>query len=443
MTYLSDDILVARSLAGDAQAFMVLARRYRGPLSSLIRFRVGSPDDAQDVMQETLLAAWSGLPRLREPQRFRPWLLQVARNRCRDFLKSTHRRDEPTEGRLLEGLVNRAGRAVAADRACVAAAEEALGEIPGPPGEAARLFYLDGLTITQVASETHSPEGTVKRRLHDARAQIREALGVSKVGKEPMTARTPRRHLPPVPPLRPEIAIVESDAAPFAVDCPELRWWGIVPEVGQTASWATYSPPGWEMNEYTDMRAVGEGKAHGTPCVNIEVTTWDNERGWESHGVRRIFGRLTEDKAQYLAILYEDAALQLQTYLDEGFDWAWGEMDRRIEDRGRFVRQPDGSWRQAHGVGDCSAFAAGVCQVRIGEGGFECLRVFQIEGALDDDHTAIIEGYFTREGRNVLNRHYCRPGARKEPLDESTALVIDGERFVHWYDSLTHLALPG
>ena len=441
MTQPPDENLVARSLAGDEGAFVALIRRHSGLLVRLIRHHVGNTDDADDVMQETLLAAWAGLPRLRDPARVRSWLLRVARNRCRDFLKSAQRRDEPIEGGVLEAWANRAGRAVWADSVCRAAAREALDEVPGLPGEAARLFYLNGLSIAEIAAARSCPQGTVKRHLHMARARVREVLGASKAGKRRMTPQAPQTQLPPFPPVRPDIAITETKTQPFVVDCPELRWWAIVPDLGQTARWANYCPPDWAMDEYTDLRAVAGAKALGIPCVDIVVTNWDDERGWEAHGVRRIFGRLTEEKAQYLAILFESENTSLQTYLDEGFDWSWGEMDRRLEDTGRFVREPDGSWRQAHSAGDCSAFAAGVCEVRIGDRAFECLRVYQIEGPLADDHTAIIEGYFTREGRGLLSRHHCRPGARKEPLDTATALVVDGERFVHWYDSITGLAL--
>jgi RNA polymerase sigma factor (sigma-70 family) len=448
MLHPPDHILISRTLAGDAQAFAALALRYEGPLRNLIGFHVGSTEDLQDVLQETLLAAWAGLPRLREPGKFRAWLLQVARNRCHDFLKSRLHRDEPVEGRLLEGLVNRAGRALSAERTCVAAAEEALGDVSGPLGETARLFYLDGFTIRQISALTDCPQGTVKRRLHHARTQVREALSISRAGAppmeagvRPMRAALPRPDVSPFPPVRPDIAIVESDTAPFSVDCPELRMWSIVPEPGHTASWASYAPPSWEMDGYTDLRAVGEARVHGAPCVDVQVTNWRREGGWECHGLGRIFGRLTEDKAQYLAVIQGGESTLVQTYLDEGFDWAWGEMSRLIEDAGRFARQSDGSWQQAHSVGDCTAFGAGACAVRIGERAFECLRVFQIEGPLGDDDTAITEAYFTRQGRMVLIRHYCRPGAPTQHLDEAMELVVDGNRFVHWYDCITNLAL--
>jgi len=441
VTHLPDERLVAAILGGDEGAFVVLVGRHQGALARLIRHQVGDGDDAEDVMQETLLAAWTGLPQLHDPARVRAWLLQVARNRCRDFLKASRRQDEPIEDGVLEVLVDRAGRKLSADtRRCVAASE-ALGGLSGPSGDAARLFYLGGLSIAEIASARSCPEGTVKRHLHNARARVREVLGVSKAGKRPMTPQAPQPKLPPFPALRPKTIIAETDARPFAVECPELRWWAIVPQLGQTARWANYSPPGWQMDEYTDMRVIGEAKVHGTSCMDIQVTNWQPEGGWEGHGVRRMFGRLTEDRAQYLALIYQGETTSLQTYLDEGFDWAWGEMPRRLEDTGRFVREPDGSWRQAHSVGDCSAFGAGVCEVRVGDRTFECLRVYQIEGPLEDDHTAIIEGYFTRDGRNVVNRHHCHPGARKEPLDESTELIVDGVRFVLWYDGITGLAV--
>jgi RNA polymerase sigma-70 factor (ECF subfamily) len=58
-------------------------------------------------------------------------------------------------------------------------AVSALEELPSDKRQAARLFYLKGLTISEIAKRTRSPEGTVKRRLFEARRHMRKALGIS------------------------------------------------------------------------------------------------------------------------------------------------------------------------------------------------------------------------------------------------------------------------
>ena len=146
-----EENLLRRSSHGDEKAFVQLIRRYHPVLAGYIRSRIGRSDDAEDVLQETLIAAWSGLAQLREPGSVRAWLLQVAANRCRDYFKARGRRDMPSDERDLEAYASRFG--MRRDRyACmVAEAVEALEAIPAAERETANRFYLDGLSIAEIA----------------------------------------------------------------------------------------------------------------------------------------------------------------------------------------------------------------------------------------------------------------------------------------------------
>ncbi len=77
MGFLDDQMLVQQIRAGDEQAFVTLIRRYERSLATLIRDRIGAVDAVEDVLQETLVHAWSGL-RERAPRHVRAWLYQVA-----------------------------------------------------------------------------------------------------------------------------------------------------------------------------------------------------------------------------------------------------------------------------------------------------------------------------------------------------------------------------
>jgi RNA polymerase sigma factor (sigma-70 family) len=69
--------LVARAIAGDDDAFRALIEPYVAAALGASAIIVGSRDEAFDVVQEATLAAWQGLPRLREPDAFPAWFRRL------------------------------------------------------------------------------------------------------------------------------------------------------------------------------------------------------------------------------------------------------------------------------------------------------------------------------------------------------------------------------
>ena len=227
----SDTELVRRAARGEEPAFAELVGRYREPLERLIGYQVNG-SEAEDLLQETLLSAWRDLSRLRDPDKVKAWLLQVARNRCRDFLKRSGRREIPTEEESLELEANRLGWVPGQQAAAAEVVGEALARIPEPDRRLIMAYYLDGRSVLEIAAGDRIPEGSVKRRLHQARHRLRETIE----GDRRTEMRTPGRTATkqPFPAKRPKITVKPSRAKPFAVDCRELRWWFGRPLVGET-----------------------------------------------------------------------------------------------------------------------------------------------------------------------------------------------------------------
>jgi RNA polymerase sigma-70 factor (TIGR02960 family) len=84
--------LMARARAGDGLAFGELVDPYRRELEVHCYRILGSAQDAEDALQETLLAAWKGLAGYEERASLRTWLYRIATTRCLNALRSASRR---------------------------------------------------------------------------------------------------------------------------------------------------------------------------------------------------------------------------------------------------------------------------------------------------------------------------------------------------------------
>ena len=84
--------LLGRARAGDRDAFAALVEPHRGELQVHCYRMLGSLQDAEDALQETLLAAWMGLAGFEGRSSIRTWLYRIATNRCLNLLRSASRR---------------------------------------------------------------------------------------------------------------------------------------------------------------------------------------------------------------------------------------------------------------------------------------------------------------------------------------------------------------
>jgi RNA polymerase sigma-70 factor (TIGR02960 family) len=114
---------LARAQRGDEDAFAQLTDPYRRELQLHCYRILGSLQDAEDLLQETLLAAWRGLEQFEGRSSLRAWLYTIATNRCLNALRERDRRPQavhsaenyseiawlqPYPDRLLEGIVDAA-----------------------------------------------------------------------------------------------------------------------------------------------------------------------------------------------------------------------------------------------------------------------------------------------------------------------------------------------
>jgi RNA polymerase sigma-70 factor (TIGR02960 family) len=194
--------LIARARAGDGQAFQELTATYRRELLVHCYRMLGSFQDAEDALQDTLLAAWQGLGGFEERASIRTWLYRIATNRCLNALRSASRRPakewdvpevqppeptgfgevvwlEPFPDALLEGAIDvplgpeaRYEQTEAISLAFVTALQVL------PPRQLAVLILRDvlGFHATEVADMLDSSVDSVNSALKRARASLQRRL---------------------------------------------------------------------------------------------------------------------------------------------------------------------------------------------------------------------------------------------------------------------------
>ncbi len=167
----SEMALVARARTGDHHAFEVLVRQYRDRVLNVAWRIVSDADGAQDVVQETFIKAYQQLPRFRGKSKFSTWLYRIAVNEARGYLRARRRRQARWE---------KQGALEAAQPVSAEAGEQAgpivglLQELPEKQRIALALFYLQELSVAEIAQAMRAPTGTIKAWLSRGRKRLRE-----------------------------------------------------------------------------------------------------------------------------------------------------------------------------------------------------------------------------------------------------------------------------
>lgn len=165
-----DTELVAAAQGGDRRALDLLLRRYAGTVHAVCRRLTGNAEDADDAMQEALIAVARGISRFDGRSRFSTWVYRVATNAALDELRRRRRRPEPVESNDgAEPARERAVDAAVVDRLDV---DAALARLAPDFRAAVVLRDLLGLDYAEIADVLGIPVGTVRSRISRGRAGL-------------------------------------------------------------------------------------------------------------------------------------------------------------------------------------------------------------------------------------------------------------------------------
>ena len=169
--------LIQDARQGDTRAFEVLVRRYDRRVLGLAYEMTGNAEDAQDIYQEALIAAYRGLPGFRMRSDFFTWLYRIAVNQALRF-----RRRYGLEYPIYEGddgdvaAVETTPEDLALNRELQTQIEDAMATLSAQERMAFVLCHHQGVKIRQAAELMSCSAGSVKTYLFRARDKMRARL---------------------------------------------------------------------------------------------------------------------------------------------------------------------------------------------------------------------------------------------------------------------------
>ena len=411
-----------------------------GGVERFVRYRLPSQTDADDVLQEVYLSAYRSFPELKNRESFKPWIISIARNKCKDYFRSKAAQMEISIEELSgqELSTGRLGISV------VHTVRETLERLGDKDRQILYLYFWKEFPQQEIAKLLNIPVGTVKSRLHTAKRHFKS--------KYPYQAKKPKGEptMQKLPELLPEYKIEPSTEAPFAVKWEELMGWFLVPKLGETLSWGMYDIPSRKCSHVYDMKVTGKAKVHG--IEGVELTATEASYSSKEEVIHRTFvAQLTDTHCRYLATLRNDGDVRNYiTFLDaDEFMPNWGFGEDNCGNETNLSRKGD---IQREGTAVTCANKnflldiVGRYTVTINSKAYDTVCVMDIETY---NCGVVSEQYLDRNGRTVLWRRYNRDDwameyyAKRwsEQLPGNDRLTINGETYVHWYDCITDYIL--
>lgn len=166
-----DPQVIAAARRGDLHAFEALVRRYQADVWRLCLYLAHDETVAEEAAQEALVRTYRFLPKYRGRSKFTTWLFAIVRNCVNDELRKTARRNR------LSARLSSQPESTITDETLALDIREALAALPAELREGVVLIDVLGISYHDAAQTLRVPEGTLKSRVHRARAMLARTLG--------------------------------------------------------------------------------------------------------------------------------------------------------------------------------------------------------------------------------------------------------------------------
>lgn len=172
-----DDYQAALACSGDLHAFELLYKRWHPRFLRFAYRLVGNKDLAQDIIQDAAITIAKNIGQLQDPTCFSSWAYTIIRRRAMDTLKKTIR-----HRKIKEEIENHPFPTISLDTDDILTLKQALTTLNKDDQILLTLFYLDDLNGPELSAAMNIPIGTLKSRLHAARAKVKKIYDTTNHG---------------------------------------------------------------------------------------------------------------------------------------------------------------------------------------------------------------------------------------------------------------------
>lgn len=163
--------LVNEAKAGNKDAFSELIKYVEPDLYNIAKSRLPSLHDAQDILQITLTAAYLNIHKLKNPRRFKSWIIKILINACNKFYEKSKSNkkvsddfaDIPENTDYIEADIN---------------FDDMIKDLPEDEQQLLKLKFKDDLTFNTIARELNLNENTVKSRIYRSLGKLRQKYSI-------------------------------------------------------------------------------------------------------------------------------------------------------------------------------------------------------------------------------------------------------------------------
>lgn len=169
-----DELLIIRCQQKDSEAIGLLWKRWQPRVLKWSFDFLKDQDQAYEVAQESWIAIFNGIHKLRDPALFRFWAYRIVQRRSADLIRVKQR--ERSVNETLENDATEVVNPADTSEDHIELMLAAIKALPELQQQMLRLFYLERQPVKAIAQMLELPEGTVKSRLFYARKELKNKL---------------------------------------------------------------------------------------------------------------------------------------------------------------------------------------------------------------------------------------------------------------------------